>query len=317
MSIKSVAYLIQKQAKAKNIDISRSQCYELLAASAKYQSYAALDIGLIPGEPSCDVNSIKMRCRQLGISEDVQISQIIIQSLQDKNLCWMPLPLSPVAKYFTECIDIRRYNVPDEYDYSCVPLCVIDSVFSIGIRYSNVTKIVDRVCRKMNITKAYENPGKSQITTSWFLEHINGQTPEQLADNFFESRHRTSPANGILKAEAVVRFIRVLKEFGVERLEDVNKIINSYEFEQAIRAIPGQKSGICLKYFLMLAGNTELIKPDRMILRFLESALQREVSAEESVVLIRQACDELKHGYNFIITPKIMDNLIWQYQRTL
>ena len=129
------------------------------------------------------------------------------------------------------------------------------------------------------------------------------------------SRHRTSPKNGILKAEAVVRFMQVLTQFGVEHLEDVSKVTDSVAFERAIKAIPGQTSGICLKYFLMLAGDSELIKPDRMIIRFLESALNRPVSLHDAVGLVRRACDELKYKYDFM-TPKILDNLIWQYQRS-
>ncbi|MBB6055371.1 hypothetical protein [Tolumonas osonensis] len=221
-----------------------------------------------------------------------------------------------VAKHFESSIDVGRYTLTEEYDYSCIPLCVIDSVFSIGIRYTNVINIVGRVCKKMNITKAYNKEMQSSATTSWFIEQIEGKTPEELADSLFESRHRTSPNNGILKADATVRFMRVLKQFGVEHLEDVHKVGDSAAFERAIKAIPGQTSGICLKYFLMLAGDNELIKPDRMIIRFLESALNRPVNLNEAVTLVRQACDELKKKYDFM-TPKILDNLIWQYQRSL
>lgn len=219
-----------------------------------------------------------------------------------------------VTQHFDNCIDVSRYTLTPEYDYGCVPLCVIDSVFSMGIRYANVIKIVDRVCKTMNITKAYEKEKQSPIATSWFLEQISERTPDDLAEELF-SRHRTSPKNGILKAEAVVRFMRVLKEFGVEHLNDVNKVVDSVAFERTILAIPGQTSGICLKYFLMLAGDSELIKPDRMIIRFLTSALNRPVNLYEAVGLVRGACDELKQKHDFM-TPKILDNLIWQYQRS-
>lgn len=220
-----------------------------------------------------------------------------------------------VAQHFNNCIDVTRYTLTPEYDYGCIPLCAIDSVFSMGIRYTNVIKIVDRVCKTMNITKAYEKENQSPITTSWFFEQISEKTHDDLAEQLFGSRNRTSPKNGILKAEAVVRFMRVLKEFGVEHLGDLNKIVDSVAFERAILAIPGQTSGICLKYFFMLAGDSELIKPDRMIIRFLTAALNRPVNLHDAVGLVRGACDELKQKYAFM-TPKILDNLIWQYQRS-
>lgn len=220
-----------------------------------------------------------------------------------------------VAEHFEQCIDVSSYKLTEEYDYSCVPLCVIDSVFSIGIRYTNVINIVSRVCKKLSITKEYEKGNKSPVTTSWFLEQIDGMTSDALAEQLFESRHRTSPKNGILKAEAVVKFMQVLKQYGVEYLEDICKVSDNVAFERAIKAIPGQTSGICLKYFFMLAGDSQLIKPDRMIIRFLETALKRSINMNESVGLVRLACDELKHQYDFM-TPKILDNLIWQYQRS-
>ena len=44
-----------------------------------------------------------------------------------------------------------------------------------------------------------------------------------------------------------------------------------------MRAIPGQRSGISLTYFFMLAGSDDLVKPDRMLGRFLRGCLSHEV----------------------------------------
>jgi hypothetical protein len=40
-----------------------------------------------------------------------------------------------------------------------------------------------------------------------------------------------------------------------------------------IETIPGQGSGISFKYFSMLAGNGNYVKPDRMVKRFVADAL--------------------------------------------
>lgn len=89
-----------------------------------------------------------------------------------------------------------------------------------------------------------------------------------MAKQVYQNRQRTSTRNGILKAEAILRFAQITHEYGVEYLQDVEKILGNAEFEAEITHIPGQRSGISLRYFYMLAGSEDFIKPDRMINRF-------------------------------------------------
>ena len=41
-----------------------------------------------------------------------------------------------------EKLDLRTVELPDEYFYPSLPLCVIDAVFSIGVRYEAVRRAV-------------------------------------------------------------------------------------------------------------------------------------------------------------------------------
>lgn len=88
----------------------------------------------------------------------------------------------------------------------------------------------------------------------------------------------------------------------------------SAELQRAISAIPGQGSGISLQYFWMLAGSDGLIKPDRMVLRFLAESLGRPVHTEEALRLVAGAVAELKARYPDM-TPRLLDHMIWEYQR--
>ncbi len=74
----------------------------------------------------------------------------------------------------------------------------------------------------------------------------------------FQNRQRTSSRNGILKAEAVYQFCRVLHKYSVNYLQDVIKLYGNQEFEKEIKLISGQKSGISLVYFYMLVGEDTL-----------------------------------------------------------
>jgi hypothetical protein len=64
----------------------------------------------------------------------------------------------------------------------------------------------------------------------------------------------------------------------------------------------------------MLAGDERLVKPDRMILRFLAAALGRNVSAKEAQNLVARACEILvvEHPQ---LTPRALEHAIWTYQR--
>jgi hypothetical protein len=66
----------------------------------------------------------------------------------------------------------------------------------------------------------------------------------------------------------------------------------------------------------MLAGETDLIKPDRMIMRFLEENVGQKVTIDESQKLLRNVCAKINEK-GYLINAKKLDNLIWNYQRTL
>jgi hypothetical protein len=117
-----------------------------------------------------------------------------------------------------------------------------------------------------------------------------------------------------LKSEAVLRFSQVLQSFGVEYLQDVGKIIGDPAFEQQIQNVPGQASGISLRYFYMLVGTDSFIKPDRMIVRFIQTAINKTFSVQQSHDSIVGAC-KLLAVKQPNLTPRLLDNLIWRYQR--
>lgn len=132
--------------------------------------------------------------------------------------------------------------------------------------------------------------------------------------NIFANRQRTSARNGILKAEAVFRFASALRAHGVEYFQDITAAAKSTGLELMIRAIPGQRSGISLRYFWMLAGSDDFIKPDRMVLRFLEAALGKTVSTLEAQTLLEQTTARLRQTYP-ALTARLLDHEIWKHQR--
>ncbi len=207
----------------------------------------------------------------------------------------------------------------DDYGYPHLPLCVIDTVFSINAKYPSVTCTVDRFCAYAGIdkyfTSAVRPPAISeQMPISRMLKFYDLLGVERMAEGVYQNRQRTSTSSGILKSEAVMLFSKALCDHGANYIQDVAALRGDSGFEMGIRSIPGHYSGVSLNYFYMLAGFDDLAKVDRMIIRFLQTATGREVGMDEAQRLISQATDVLAKLYPEL-TVRALDHLIWQYQR--
>lgn len=207
----------------------------------------------------------------------------------------------------------------DAYYYSSLPLCALDAVYSIGVRYEGVQNVVNRYCAFAGIEKCRKprdqmpSP-KDQESVSQFLARFDHQSAEDIAKNVFKNRQRTSSKNGVLKAEAVISFLEVLREHGCEVLQDADRFSDSLRLDTALRGVAGQASGVSIRYFWMLAGSEDNVKPDRMIIRFVKAATDRSPSILQAEALVRGAGNILRAKYPHI-TPRLLDFAIWTYQR--
>lgn len=227
--------------------------------------------------------------------------------------------IEKIAQFCKDNLDLKNATLGDEYYYSSLPLCVIDSVFSIGVIYTATRNTVIRFCKYFGIEPIYNRerqPLTAQMSITEFIKKYDECGLELMTNEVYRNRQKTSPKNGILKSDAVLRFSQVLQQFGVEYLRDVEKIIGLSEFEEKIKNIPGQKSGISLRYFYMLAGSEDFVKPDRMMERFILSAINKRLSIDETQIAITEAHKTLVPDYPGL-TLKTLDHAIWNYQRRL
>lgn len=225
-----------------------------------------------------------------------------------------------IQNFISFCIfklNFSNLTLVEEYGYHNLPLCIIDAVFSIGVNYASTENTVKRFCDYFGVTRLRDKelaPISEQLSVSEFLQLHIGLTLPEMAEKVYQNKQRTSTRNGILKAEAVYHFTKVVQSFGVEYLQDVGMILGDALFEGEIVKIPGQASGLSTRYFYMLAGDENFIKPDRMIRRFIYSAIQRELSLNECQELLVSAHAELVKEYP-LLTPRSLDHQIWLYQR--
>jgi hypothetical protein len=153
-------------------------------------------------------------------------------------------------------------------------LCIVDAVWSIGANYD---KVVVPLARKLAAKLGVEQPtipaqdpiGADPLPatrlTQLDLDVLTGLT----------NRQRTSTRHGILKADAVLRHAHVFVEHGVTTLPDaLDLFTDEHRFsavDAAVRSIPCEGAhGIRRNYLWMLVWQNDLIKPDRMVLRWFD-----------------------------------------------
>jgi hypothetical protein len=203
------------------------------------------------------------------------------------------------------------------YEYASLPLCVIDAVFSIGARYESTERTVNDFCALYHWQKDGRGRAGGERTISDFLQILQPYENrwEDIANDLFHNRQRTSTKSGILKAEAVYRFSKTLQRFGIETFVDVLRSGLRDDLRRAIKTIPGQGSGLSYIYFLILAGNEDGVKADRMVTRFVAKALGvPNVAPELAEELVRKAKALLRTEFPKLM-PSTLDNKIWKYQR--
>jgi hypothetical protein len=222
----------------------------------------------------------------------------------------MPLPASLVAA--VEGLDVQ----PRRRRWRSVTYCVVDAVWSIGIGYdAHVVPAVRRVATAAGdaspVVATDDVPSADPLTLTAF--RATYLSPESLVA--LTTSHRTSSRSGILKAEAALRYADVLTGFGIDTLGDASNALTDTnrvdEISTMLHRIPGD--GVRTGYFWMLVGDDDTVKPDRMILRFLDrhGATTDVAGAKDT---LRELATHLSTPER-PVTPWMVDHTIWRAER--
>jgi hypothetical protein len=217
-----------------------------------------------------------------------------------------------VAKSAKAKIDLANARLRPEHHYASLPLCIFDAVFSIAAKYEAVTK--PTVIRFANAqTPPWPLYGRGISKEHSVLDAIKATasySDEELAEEVFKNRQRTSTRNGILKAGACRLFAKTLYASGINRFAEItDDRISKAEIE--IKKIPGQN--ISFDYFTLLAG-AQMVKPDRMIIRFVaEAAGMPIVTASVAKEATIRAAAILSKEFSQVDT-RLLDSELWSYE---
>jgi hypothetical protein len=178
------------------------------------------------------------------------------------------------AAKFDELVDtvVALDPQPRERRWVSLSLCIVDAVWSIGAHYDNV---VVTLVRKLATEFGVEQP-TAPMSDSIGVDPLPLTRLADLSvDELIQSTNwqKTSTRGGIRKADAALRHIHVFRAHGVTGLADATALFGDEKRFAAVnknlRAIPGEGAhSVRRDYLWMLIGQDDLIKPDRMVLRW-------------------------------------------------
>lgn len=276
-------------------------------------------------KPKCEMCAIRNFCKMNIIKNNQKENDRHKKVIIKKNLSSSSVrneisdaDVQTIVDFCEKELNLDNVKLGREFFYSSLPLCLIDAVFSIGIKYKAVKNVIDRYCYNFNIGVTRLNKSvlpeiSVQQSIKDFISLYDQYGLDFMTRHVFRNKNRTSPQKGILKSEAVYMFAKVLQEYGVNHFQDLAKIQNSDNFREDILQIPGQKSGISLQCFFMLASDNDYAFPSRYLISFLSNILNRNISPKKAMPLLIASYKMLKNQYTHL-TLKQLDYAIYKHQ---
>ncbi|SUE28950.1 Uncharacterised protein [Nocardia farcinica] len=215
---------------------------------------------------------------------------------------------------------------PRQRRWISLSLCVIDAVWSIAARYHQlVVPTVEKVGATFGLDEL-TTPATATLPPDPIpLPTLLSRFPDEQALRAVTTSNRTSTRGGIYKADAALRYARILTGHGIDTLTHAQQLLGDPDrlaaVEHGLHGVPGDGAhAVRRNYLWMLVGADDLIKPDRMILRWFHHH-NAPADPATATTLIGQITDRLNHrNQNSAATPRRytpweVDHAIWQAGR--
>ncbi len=205
----------------------------------------------------------------------------------------------------------RLLRAPEGYPDS-LAMCAIDAVQSTGTPHASVKKVIARY-RAYRLAQG-GNPETDGVVALLGTFHDLG--PADIWARTIGTGDRTSTEPGApLKAAAIESAATSLSDIEIYSAADLREVATYPDMipivQTAWTGVVGQQSGVTWRHLLILTG-VPGVKPDRMIIRFVASALglkPADVDAAFAAEAIERAAGELG------ISSTTLDHAGWRWQR--
>ncbi|EKT80504.1 hypothetical protein WSS_A22058 [Rhodococcus opacus M213] len=212
---------------------------------------------------------------------------------------------------------------PRQRRWVSLTFCILDAVFSIGARYDTVVvPLVRRAAADFGVAEPSVPHDVEDGPDPVPLGELLGRYPNGADLVQVTNRQRTSTRGGILKADAVLRYARILDDHGVRTLQDGRELLTDAvhlgTVETALRQVPGEgTAGVRRGYLWMLVGDEDTVKPDRMVLRWLTAHGVDGTTPEQARTLLSKVSERISSDLGRRVTAWEVDHAIWLTARSL
>jgi len=240
-------------------------------------------------------------------------------SRADERSCSRELDDDALAKLANAVAELNPQ--PRERRWVSLSFAITDAVWSIGADYDAV--VVPLVRKKLAAKFGVDLPtmpatdpiGDDPVPVTLLTE----MSVEELTA--LTNRQRTSTRGGIMKADAVLRYARIFTDHGVTTMRDAIELFDDTPrfdaIDSALRQVPGEGGdGVRRGYLWMIIGKDDLIKPDRMVLRWLD---HQGVTADPSRArrIVEQLISEVTRKLGRAVSAWEIDHAMWNAGRAL
>jgi hypothetical protein len=188
-------------------------------------------------------------------------------------------------------------------------LCVLNAVYSTGNRSESVVRVLDRYRRRRSEAGASpDTDGPAELVAE--INSCGGPAgfADALDNHWRAWQHKSAP----YKTDVIHGAAQLLVTESVHNRDDLQAALEIPTRHDALkrgwRGLPGQRSGLTWRYFLMNAGMPG-IKADRMIMRWTSRALKRPTTPKEAAQILTDAASRLG------VDTRRLDHAVWDRER--
>lgn len=210
------------------------------------------------------------------------------------------------AKFCKDRLDLNR---TESYIFKSLPLCIIDSVYSLRAKYKTVTLPIDKRYAEAFLNGDLESEND---TITKFLENIKpSEGKKNFGHEILKSHNKLGGKAAIPKEDIVRKIAEYLHALKIETIEDFRNFENKELLEVVLYGVRGFKTA-GVNYLYMLTGDTGRCKPDVHIHNAIQLACGSKVSDKDCQEILTDAVSILNEKYHLSLTVRSLDGIVWE-----
>lgn len=212
-----------------------------------------------------------------------------------------------INKFVNYCKEyLNLESIESQPDYGSLPLCIIDTIFSLRAKYQLVINVTQRYAD--NFLENQNRFASGHTISDFVTSYETCNDPQDFTNNYIG---RNNQIAGRLKIIPCYELAKKLQKLGIETIEDFQKYQKENEdcLECLIRSVKGFGPQ-ATNYLFMLSGDSSRVKVDTHINHCMRDVFKRELTNDEVQELFKEVVKILKKDYPSLTVSRL-DHAVW------